>query len=236
MSYFHHALTRQDKQGNGFVTEADLACEEFLKRELAQIEPEAGFFAEESGVSGNHELQWVIDPLDGTTNFAQGVPYFCISVALAHQGRPVWAAVYNPVTRELFHAAEGAGAFKNGERISVSAVRNFDDAVLVFGVPYQKNEPFRQVMHDVDRLSTKVSTIRCYGAVALDQAYLAAGAIDALIFRDLGWWDIAAGTLLISQAGGKASQNDGSELDQHYRTFMASNGFLYDQLARELNS
>lgn len=231
LSYFHTNLIRTEKQ-SGFVTEADLASERFLMAELHKVMPEAAFFAEESGKSGNStdDYCWVIDPLDGTTNFAHGLPYFCISVALTFKGKPVFGCIYQPLLNEFFYASQGNGAYLNGERIQVSAVRSLQESLLLVGFPYAKGEHYQNVLNYLRDLSKKTYAFRHFGAVALDQAYLACGRSEVVFFEQLGWWDVAAGIILIQEAGGVVSTYQGRVVDAHYESFLAANQELHVQM------
>ncbi|MCC7415118.1 MAG: inositol monophosphatase [Epsilonproteobacteria bacterium] len=186
LSYYEKPVQVISKT-HGFATEADHAVEQFLIHELQVLVPEAATYAEESGQTGDsmHGYCWVIDPIDGTTNFARGIPYFCISVALTLDGHPVVGVIYQPVLKELFYAESGYGAWLNGMRIAKRSPRLGRKVVVVW--------PGKSVQHE--------ATLRYFGAAALDCAYLAAGKLDELEFGRVAWWDIAAGILLLKEAG-----------------------------------
>ncbi len=232
LSYFHNytTLTCREKEAHGFVTEADEASEEYLINELAKLSPDIAFFAEESGKRGEGDYCWVIDPLDGTTNFAHGLPYFCISVALTHKNIPVWGAVFQPLTNEFFYAQRGKGAFRNGAQMRVSRPEGLQKSLVVVGLPYAKNESFLQLLEKIRVIAPKTYAFRHLGAVALDQAYVASGRLDGLFFRDLAWWDVAAGMLLIQEAGGKVSDFAGKAIDPDYTSFVAAGQPIYQKL------
>ena len=190
MSYYGNPLTLILKK-DGFATQADIAVEQFLMQQLGTILPEASFYAEESGQSGDHHdgYCWVIDPIDGTTNFARGIPYFCISVALTFNGEPVLGIIYQPVLDELFYAQQSGGAWLNGVRLSKPADKQGMKLVIAS-------------LWSSGRKSVKRGyTLRYFGAAALDCAYLASGKLDGLEFGGVAWWDIAAGILLLKEAG-----------------------------------
>lgn len=224
LGYYNTALTRREKPGHGFVTEADLASERFLIKKLGALVPEASFFAEESGKTGrtNADYCWVIDPLDGTTNFACGLPYFCVSVALTYKNKPVFGMIYQPLLKELFYAVEGQGAYLNGNRIRVSRL-DVAQSVIAVGLPYAKDTHYAHLLRESGHIAKKVYAIRHFGAVALDLAYLAAGRFEGVIFEELGWWDIAAGMVLVSEAGGLLSDFEGLVLTPEYRSCVATN-------------
>lgn len=186
LSYYGKSVSVIGKT-NGFATEADHMVEQFLIHELQALVPEAAVYAEESGQTGDsaHGYCWVIDPIDGTTNFARGIPYFCISVALTFDGEPVMGVIYQPVLHELFYAEVGYGAWLNGVRITKQSPPLGRKVVAAW--------PGASMQGDV--------TLRYCGAAALDCAYLAAGKLDGLEFGRVAWWDIAAGILLLKEAG-----------------------------------
>jgi myo-inositol-1(or 4)-monophosphatase len=236
LSYRFKKLSRVVKPGAGFVTEADLAAEEFLIKELSKIEPGIAFFAEENGKSnqGSSDYCWVIDPLDGTTNFAYGLPHFCISVALTHKNKPMLGFVYQPLLNEMFFAQEGKGAFLNGSPLKVSGVKRIEDAFLLFCIPYGKNAGSFKLFEHVLQLSQKAYSMRLLGAAALDQSYVGAGRLDGMFFEQLSWWDVAAGSLIIQEAGGKVSDYKGNPIKPGFKSFIAGNPWIHELLVQEL--
>jgi len=232
LSFFGNSLRTKDKYQRGFVTEADIASEQFLIERLSLILPEADFFAEESGKSaGNGDYCWVIDPLDGTTNFAHTIPYFCISVALTYKGEPILAIIYQPVLKELFYAAKGKGAFLNGKPIESSQATSLDKAFLGIGVPYEKNSDYyKRFMHDLIEIMKQSFSFRHFGAVALDLAYVACGRLDATFFEDLFWWDFSAGSLLIREANGVITDFDNNQINQTSRSVLGANKMIHKKL------
>jgi len=237
LSYFNNAqqLTHTDKQGNGFVTEADLASERYLIEQLRMLLPEAAITAEESGNAGSGIFRWVIDPLDGTTNFAQGLHYFCISVALTQDDIPQVAAIYQPVLNEFFYAERGKGAWLNGRKIVVSKVHDIQKAMISVCLPYDHAE-FDPLLHALDRVAKQAYSIRHFGAAALDLANVACGRMDGIFFAHLGWWDVAAGMLLIEEAGGQISDFTGKALNPRYVSCVAGNPVIYEALLKELKT
>lgn len=227
LSHFNTVLQRTYKHDGSYATQADIAAESFLIEQLKPLVPGAGFLAEESGKVAGNEYCWVIDPLDGTTNFAQGIPYFCSSVALTKNNKSVAGFIYQPVLKELFWAQEGVGAFLNGQKLTVSNIEKLDQAVVIFAYPYKDDPVYFDL---VAQLNYKTYSGRCLGAAALDQAYCAAGRADAVIFTGLSWWDCAAGMLLISEAGGTVSEFNGESVGQDYRTFLGGNKLICDQV------
>jgi myo-inositol-1(or 4)-monophosphatase len=221
-SYFHKRLTWQEKENDGgFVTEADLASENYLIQALTSIISGASFFAEESGKKkGSGPYCWVIDPLDGTTNFAHGLPYFCISVALTYEDIPVFGMIYQPLLDELFYATKGKGAYLNGTKIQTSSPP-FEKSLIAIGLPYAKHRSYDYLLENAWVIARQAYAIRHFGAVALDIANVAAGRLDAVVFEDLGWWDAAAGIILVTEAGGIATDFQGKNVGPDYRSFIA---------------
>lgn len=237
VSYFRRIIQCKIKKTGGFVTEADLASEQYLTKQLEQVLPGASFIGEELGKNdGCTEYCWVIDPLDGTTNFVHGIPYFCISIALTLKDEPLFGAVYQPLTDEYFYAERGAGAFLNGRRICVSSVEHLHQSIPVIGFPYKKERQFEHLLKLTNEIAPKTYTFRHFGAAALDQAYVACGRLDAVLFEDLGWWDVAAGMLLIEEGGGIVTDYEGKLVDSHYKTFVAAGPHLYTQLKELITS
>ena len=205
MSYRDKVLTRTHKEEHGFATEADLASEAYLKKRLGNILPSACFLAEESGAEGTGAYCWVIDPLDGTTNFAQGVPHFSISVALTHNNKPVLGMTYLPILDELFHAVTDGGAFLNGTPIRV---RDAQPADVLLGTGLAYSGKIRQeCCQRVEKLEDYVYALRRMGSAAADLAFVAAGRFHASVHGGLAWWDVAAGIVLVQEAGG-VSRNE----------------------------
>ncbi|MEL6227178.1 MAG: inositol monophosphatase family protein [Pseudomonadota bacterium] len=196
-----------------FVSAADLKAEETLFQELNRARPNYCFEMEERGrVEGTDKTHtWIVDPLDGTTNFLHGVPLFCISIALEREGAIVAALVMNPVTDETFTAEKGRGAFLNDRRLRVSARRNLEEALVCTGIPHRGRPGHAAFRRDLDVVMTGTAGIRRTGSAALDLAWTAAGRFDAFWERALQPWDMAAGILLVREAGGLVSDLDGGQ-------------------------
>ncbi|MDD3313293.1 inositol monophosphatase family protein [Pseudodesulfovibrio sp.] len=231
-----HSARRRNITHKGridLVTETDVAVEELLKEQLHRLLPEADFLAEESA-SGTEpgELTWIIDPLDGTTNFAHGLPFVANSVGLWHRDRVVLGAVNLPLLGELFCAARGQGTRLNGRPVTVSAVENLDDALLATGFPYAIEEHLDTILRHFKTLLPLAQGIRRPGAAALDLAYVACGRYDGFYESALHPWDTAAGILLITEAGGRVSEY---EAEKPYGfgsgTILATNGRLHERLS-----
>lgn len=218
------------------VTETDVTVEQMLIDNLSPILPEATFLAEESGRhDGTGELTWIIDPLDGTTNFAHGLPFVANSVALWARDRVVLGVVNLPLMQELFWATEGGGAFMNGKQLATSDVISLEDAVIATGFPYAIEEHLTEVIKNLEKLLPLVQGIRRPGAAAMDLAYVAAGRFDGFYETALNPWDTAAGILLVQEAGGRVTEYDS---DKSYTfsspNIMATNGGIHGILSQTL--
>jgi myo-inositol-1(or 4)-monophosphatase len=189
-----------------FVSQADHKSEQVLRYELTKARPDYGFMAEESeATKGTSEYTWIVDPLDGTTNFLHGIPHWCISVALAKGNEIVAGVVYEPVRDEMFWGEKGTGAFSNSKRLRVSTRRDLSHALIATGIPFKGSEGLAHAdtfMEEMKNIMPKVAGIRRYGAAALDLAYVAAGRYEGFWERGLKPWDVAAGIILIKEAGG----------------------------------
>ncbi len=202
-------LQVSSKRHNDFVTEVDKAAEAAIIDMLREAYPDHAILAEESGASGESEYQWIIDPLDGTTNFIHGFPQYAVSIALAHKGQVTQAVVYDPTRNELFTASRGRGAYLNERRIRVSRRTKLQEALIGTGFPFRVFEHLDAYLAMFRELLSKTAGIRRPGAAALDLAYVAAGRLDGFWEIGLAPWDMAAGSLLITEAGGLVGDLDG---------------------------
>ncbi|HYL01594.1 MAG TPA: inositol monophosphatase family protein [Steroidobacteraceae bacterium] len=209
------SLTISSKGRNDFVTEVDHAAEREIIGTIRRHYPQHAFLAEESGRSGEHETLWIVDPLDGTTNFLHGFPVFAVSIACQIRGRLEHAVVYDPMRQELFTASRGAGAHLDNHRMRVSKTRALEGALIATGFPYRANMRYLDSYLAMLRAVTEVAAgVRRPGAAALDLAYVAAGRVDGFWELGLSAWDTAAGTLLIQEAGGRVGTLTGAEYRQ----------------------
>jgi myo-inositol-1(or 4)-monophosphatase len=237
------ALQVSNKGAIDLVTEADLASEKFIIDQIKSYHPRHAILAEESGAtnaSGEAEWKWIIDPLDGTTNFAHGYPCFCVSIALEHDGRIELGVVYAPSSDEMFAAERGAGAALNDRRIRVSEIEDLNSAMLCTGFPYNVRER-PNFTRDFAKFTMESQAVRRDGSAALDLAYLACGRFDGFWEEGLKAWDVAAGVLLIEEAGGTVSDFEGAPLKIHTPSVytprvLASNGLVHDAMLRVLKS
>jgi len=221
------------------VTESDLASEKVIIDRIRTHYPRHSILAEESGASNPDDREsgwrWIIDPLDGTTNYAHGYPCFCVSIALAYQGRMEIGVVYDPIRDEMFAAERGQGASLNSRRINVSGTMNLSAALLCTGFPYDVRERNEFARHFANFIM-KAQGVRRDGAAALDLAYVAAGRFDGFWEEGLKPWDVAAGALIIEEAGGRVSKYRGEPLDIYSPPIVASNGLIHDQMREVLLS
>ncbi len=192
-----------------FVTRADRRTEEILFEELRKARPSYGFVLEEGeDVAGDGEHAWIIDPIDGTTNFIHGIPHFAMSIALKRHEEIVAALIYNPVADEMFIAEKGRGAFLNNRRIRCSARKGLDQAVIVNGCPHRGRADLARFRRELAVVQEQVAGLRRYGAASLDFCWVAAGRFDGYWERGLKAWDIAAGILMVREAGGIVEELD----------------------------
>jgi myo-inositol-1(or 4)-monophosphatase len=196
-------------------SEADLRAEATVKEMLARAHPTYGFLGEEGGVTPGEDAEhvWVVDPLDGTMNFVRGVPFFAVNIALARAGEVVAGVTYLPMMGEMFWAESGGGAFLNGTPIHVSKVQRLEDAVVAIGIPFAGKPKQAQFGHEIAQLTPRVASVRRLGAGAVDTAYVACGRFDAYWEQTVSPWDMAAGAVLVREAGGVVTDTLGAPLD-----------------------
>jgi myo-inositol-1(or 4)-monophosphatase len=224
-----------DKKGViDLVTEVDLECERMCREVLADRFPDHDVLAEElsSGPTepASAEYRWVFDPLDGTTNYAHGLPVFCASLALQRNGASLVGAIYDPTRRELFTAEQGTGAFLNGTRLQVSATAALLDALLVTGFPYDVHQQIGPLLEMFGSFLSRARAVRRLGSAALDLCYVAAGRFDGFWEQRLKPWDVAAGALIVTEAGGRVTGMDGARFDPAAAHLVASNGRVHDEM------
>lgn len=197
-------LQVSSKGPGDFVSRADLKAEEILKEELLEARPNYGFCGEESAeiTGADPTRRWIVDPLDGTTNFLHGLPHWAISIALEHKGEIVAAVIFNPSGEEMFIAEKGGGAWLNDKRIRVSGRTRMIEMIFATGLPFGGRTDLPETLQDLARILPACAGVRRWGAAALDLAYVAAGRYDGFWERRLNAWDIAAGLLLVKEAGG----------------------------------
>jgi myo-inositol-1(or 4)-monophosphatase len=214
------------------VTEADLASESLIIERIKSYYPKHSILAEESGnavTDGNSTWKWIIDPLDGTTNFAHGYPCFCVTLALEHEGKIVIGVTFDPTRNELFAAEKGQGATLNNKPIRVSTTENLSDALLVTGFPYNFKQKENFARHLTEFL-LQSRGVRRDGSAAIDLAYVACGRFDGFWEEGLNPWDVAAGVLLIEEAGGCVTYYDGTSYSIYQPPICASNGLIHNEM------
>jgi myo-inositol-1(or 4)-monophosphatase len=216
---------------NNLVSYVDLRSEEILKEGCRQLLPKSGFINEEGGTeAGSDGFTWIIDPVDGTTNFVHGLPHFAISLALQLDGKTVLGFVYDPNRDEMFSAEAGKGAFLNGKAIHVSETSALRESLLCTGFPYHEYEWLDDFVDLVNSFQRNSHGIRRYGSAALDLSYVATGRFDAFFELDLNSWDVAAGILIVEEAGGKVSGFDGQLHKLDGRQLVSSNGKIHSDI------
>jgi myo-inositol-1(or 4)-monophosphatase len=217
------------------VTEVDRICEGRIVEIIKKTFPEHNILTEETPMpEGSSNYRWIIDPLDGTTNYTHGYPCFCTSVALEQEGKVVLGAVYDPLLDELFTAQQGQGAFLNGERIAVSTTELLTESLICTGFPYDLREsPVNNVDH-FNNFIMKAQAVRRDGSAALDLCYVALGRFDGFWELKLNPWDVAAGKLVIEEAGGVVTDFKGIPLDIYGQETLASNGRIHEEMVRVL--
>jgi myo-inositol-1(or 4)-monophosphatase len=226
---------RVGKKGTiDLVTEVDLECERMCRAIIAERFPEHDVLAEEMstdpGQPAASSHRWVFDPLDGTTNYAHGLPIFCASLALEIDGRTEVGAIYDPTRTELFTAERGVGAFLNGQRLQVSAAAELIDSMLVTGFPYDVHKRTDELVTMFAAFLGSARAVRRLGSAALDLCYVAAGRFDAFWEQHLWPWDVAAGALIVEEAGGRVTGMDGSPFNPTAAHLVASNGRIHDAM------
>lgn len=230
------ALQVSQKGPADFVSAADVKIEKLLHGELERARPGYCFVMEETGVleGPDKSHKWYVDPIDGTTNFLHGIPQFAISIALEREGQLVAGVVYAPVLDELFWAEKGRGAWLNDRRLRVAGRRKLGDAVIATGIPVQGRRGHETFLPELEAFMNKVSGVRRFGAASLDLAYVAAGRFDGFWERSLSSWDIAAGTLLVREAGGIVTDETGSNEVLAAPSVIASNVDLHPEILKVL--
>ncbi len=224
------------KGPGNFVTAADRRAEEMLREELGHARPGYGFLGEEGGAHEGPDKthRWIVDPLDGTSNFLHGIPHFAISIALEREGTIVAGLVYNPANEELFTAERGKGAFLNDQRLRVAARKRLADAVIACGLPHLGRGDLALGRKEIAAVQEEVAGLRRFGAAALDLAWLAAGRFDGYWERNLSPWDVAAGLILVREAGGYVTDPEGGEAPFLTGDVVAGNETMHRELMRLL--
>ena len=225
-------LQVSSKGPGDFVTSADKRTEKIIINELQKAHPDYGIITEEAGIinESNTQNRWIIDPIDGTFNFLKGIPQFAISIAYEKENEIICGVIFNPIMNEMFSAEKGKGAYLNNSRIRVSNRKKIKDALIVTGGPKQASTIKEKIFSEYITVSNKVSNVRKFGSAALDMAYVACGRFDGYWQRELNYWDIAAGIVILKEAGGFV---DFFEIDSNLplkKNVLASNSNIHDEL------
>lgn len=233
-SYFRSNIQGYDKGGGSIVTQADIEVETYLKAALSLIIPGSGFIAEESQ-RAPAEYTWVIDPIDGTRNFAHGLPYYAISVALVHNNEFLMGMVFDPSREELFWGEKGLGAFCNAKPLDTkNIVRKPVEGLLMATNSFVNTARMENIIQLYQGLKEYNPSLRCTGSAALDLAYAAAGYIDIAVFQYLSWWDIAGGAAIAHHAGLKVTDFQGNNLQENSKGVIIAPAYLYENIKNSL--
>ena len=215
-----------------FVSSADKRTEKIIIEELQKAHPEYGIITEESGIinKSNTKNRWIIDPIDGTMNFLNGIPQFAISIGYEENNEIKCGVIFNPIMNEMFCAEKGNGAYLNNSRIRVSKIKKIKDAMLVTGGPKQTSKIKDKIFSEYIKVSNNVSNVRKFGSAALDMAYVACGRFDGYWQRELNYWDIAAGIIILKEAGGFIDFFDEGDEVSLKKNILASNSNIHEEL------
>ncbi|MBM3733569.1 MAG: inositol monophosphatase [Acidimicrobiia bacterium] len=229
-------LQVSQKSQSDFVSQADHRAERVARTELARARPRYGFLMEESGATAGADTsnRWIVDPLDGTTNFLHGIPHFAVSIALERDVDLVAGVVYNPISDELYWAEKGKGAFLNGRRLRVSGRKILAPALFATGIPFAWHRDHKLFLRQLEKVMAVAAGVRRFGSAALDLAYVAAGRYDGFWETGLSPWDMAAGIVLVREAGGFVSDINGGTAMMASGDILAANDSLHEPLGRLL--
>jgi myo-inositol-1(or 4)-monophosphatase len=231
-------LQVSSKGPGDFVSRADIKAEQLIRGELTEARPNYGWLGEESAeVKGTDPTRrWLVDPLDGTTNFLHGLPHWAVSIALEHKGEIVAGVVYDPIKDEMFVAEKGAGAYLNDRRLRVSGRRDLLEMLFATGIPFGGSPDLPRALREIASLTPRTAGIRRWGSAALDLAYVAAGRYDGFWERKLNPWDTAAGLLLVREAGGFVGTIEGEGNPVEDKSVLAGNGNVYETLRETIRA
>lgn len=221
-----------------FVTSADIRTEKILIDELKEARPKFGFITEETGVIEGKDKDhiWIIDPIDGTTNFMHGIPHFAIAIALQYKGEVIAAVTFNPITGEEFYAEKGKGTYLNGYRVRVSSRTDVESSLFATGLPFKGCEGIKKSLEETEKFLNICSGVRRFGAASLDLAFVACGRYEGYWERNLKLWDIAGGILLVTEAGGMISSFNETDNPVENGHIIASNKMMHGQMMTILES
>ena len=236
-SYFHGSFQIESKDSiNNLVTEVDRHSEKKIIEIIKNNFPGHSIISEEVGeLIQDSAYQWIIDPIDGTVNFAHGIPICCVSIGLRFEDKMLMGAVFNPMMNEFFFAERGKGAFLNGEPIHVSQKKDFKKACLVTGFPYKWPDTKEHPIRVFERMIMQGLPVRRLGSAAIDLCWVACGRFDGFWEYNLSSWDVAAGYLIVREAGGKISNFDGTDTTVFDKETLATNGWIHEQMLQVIN-
>ena len=229
-------IEQKGGEERNLVTEVDKRSEEIIVELIKKHFPSHEILAEERGSQGSSKTKWIIDPLDGTTNFTHGLPVFCVSIGVEHEGEIICGVIYDPNLDEMFTAEKGKGAFLNGKRIRVSQTQTLNKSLLVTGFPYNIIENPNHAVERFVNFLMKAQAVRRVGSAAIDLAYIACGRYDGFWEVALTPWDMAAGMLLVQEAGGKVTDFMGGTFSVYQKEILASNGIVQDEMIAALKT
>lgn len=228
--------TKKDKEERNFVTRADLESEEFIINSIKKEFPDHNILAEESGsLTSLSGFIWIVDPLDGTTNFSRNLPFFTISIALAKNDRVILGIVYQPINDELFYAEKGKGAFLNAKRIIVSENHSLSKSIVSQSFDYS-NKKRRDNIKNIQKIFFLIEGFRLLHSTALELCYVASGRYDGYMISSANPWDIAAGALIVEEAGGSVTKFDGTQWELMRPRIVATNGLIHKELLKKINT
>lgn len=232
LKHFGTNLDWTEKKDAGFVTIADLESEQYIINEIKKTYPGSDIMAEESGEDiKNNKLRWIIDPLDGTTNYGNGIPFFAVSIAMEEDGILTAGAIYNPVAEEFFYAEKGKGFKFNNNSVKIGIKKDLEKSVLSTGDCYYRGDKFHTSLDIFNRIYNKCRVVRVPGSVSLSLAYTASGKFDGFWLEEFNYWDVAAGILMVQEAGGVITDNKGRNLNKKEHSFIiGTNEFLLHQI------
>ena len=225
-------LQVSSKGPGDFVTSADKRTEKIIIEELQKAHPEFCIITEESGIinKSNNKNKWIVDPIDGTLNFLNGIPQFAISIAYEENNEVLCGIIFNPISNEMFVAEKGNGSYLNNSRIRVSKKKNIKDSLLVTGGPKQASKKKNEIFSEYIRISNKVTNIRKFGSAALDMALVASGRCDGYWQRELKYWDVAAGIVIVKEAGGFVDFFENDNDSPLNKNVLATNSLIHEEL------
>lgn len=227
------------KQDKGYVGEADIASEDYIISNIEKHFPKSKIISEEKGTidskDNNNGLTWIIDPLDGTTNYIHGFPFFCVSIGVMENNKLLAGVVYNPVNNELYKAELNKGAYLNNKRIKVSKTYNFKDTLLITGFYYHQGKKLREQIEKFFKVQEITQSVRRLGSAALDICYIACGKADGFWEEGVNSWDIAGGIIILTESCGKFTDFKGKAGNIFGNEFVCTNGIIHEELLKALN-